>query len=561
MSSPLAGGARPAGPRLGVLVELRLRLFLARLRGRGGIAEGVARAVGLFVAGPAALAFAVALGAASYRLALRAPGWDPLAVSVSAGAMLFAVWNGWTLLGLAMGERDALGLSRMLLYPVAPGRLYALGLAASLLGDPVAIVGALSLLGALTGAGVARPGAWLFGLAALLAGFAVATVTLVALLQEVLARLAASRWRILLALAVVGGLGLLRAAASGREGGFEALLPVLRRARWLAYPAALAGEGAARLYRGEGAGAALLPAGLLLLSSAAAGALAYRLALGAARSGGDGGPSAVGGWAPSTPGERSSRAPRLSRWLGPLLELELRVLVRNPAARLSCVMVPAFVALFGGGLLRGTLPAGGAAASPVSRAVPLFVAVVYAQLSLQAFWLNPFGYDRGGARALFLAPVSPERILMAKNGAHLLLGLVVGALSIGAYAVVTGTPSVWALLSSAALALGLAPALLVTGNVVGTLAPRAVPAGIQRGAAVSPLAGLAGMAALSGAGLAFALPALAAVGWERPALVPLAWAGLAAAGWAGWFAALPAMGRLLQRRREALLEVVCGDEV
>ena len=41
----------------------------------------------------------------------------------------------------------------------------------------------------------------------------------------------------------------------------------------------------------------------------------------------------------------------------------------------------------------------------VVRALPLLAFAVYTHLATQVFWLNAFGWDRGGARLLFLAPL------------------------------------------------------------------------------------------------------------------------------------------------------------
>ncbi|HEY5675698.1 MAG TPA: hypothetical protein VIR81_02870, partial [Myxococcales bacterium] len=196
-------GASASGPRLRDLAELRFLLAWRRLKGRGGVAEGVAQFLLFALAVPGSLVFASLVGLGSYRAARAGGG---LQSSVTVGAILFGLWQTWTMVGLAVSERDALDLRRLLAYPVPPGRLYALGLATGLVGDPFAVFWLVVLTGMLGGAAVARPGWWLVLLALLLAAFAAATVALVALAQEVLSRLARSRrWREAAVLAGVAG--------------------------------------------------------------------------------------------------------------------------------------------------------------------------------------------------------------------------------------------------------------------------------------------------------------------------------------------------------------------
>ena len=85
--------------------------------------------------------------------------------------------------------------------------------------------------------------------------------------------------------------------------------------------------------------------------------------------------------------------------------------------------------------------------------------------------------------------------------------------------------------------------------------------GAQRSGAVSPLAALAGMGIASGATLLFALPVMLALVLDRLWTVPVAWGALAGVGAIAWRLTLPAVGRLLARRREAVLAAVTGDEV
>lgn len=531
--------------RLGDLVELRLRLGWRRLRGRGGAAEGAAQLVLFALAVPAALVLSAALGLGSWRAA-RAGGGH---ASIALGAILFGLWQTWTAVGVTVNERDALDLRRMLAYPVAPGRVYALGLVASLVGDPFSLTWLLLLGGVVAGAAVARPGAWLLLLALALLLFAAATVALVALLQELLARLARRRFarEIALAAGLAGWLALALSGARG-AGAVRTAFPALARLRWILYPPALAHAAVTRLFAGE-PDRALPWLGLLAVAAVTTGWAAYRVALEAARTGGE----AV------LPQPRRTRpaAALFPERLGPLFEKEVRQLARHPAVRVFALALPALAALVG---WKAPVRLGGDLA-PLSQALPLFFLALYVHLGLQAFWVNPLAWERGGARAFYLAPVAPGDVLAAKNLALLACTTLVFLASETAHAAAAGWPEPWAVAGALALELGLAPVLYGLGNLVGVLWPRAAPVGAQRSGAVSPLAALAGMGIASGATLLFALPVMLALVLDRLWTVPVAWGVLAGAGAIAWRLTLPAVGRLLARRREAVLAAVTGDEV
>jgi len=527
---------------LSALAELRFLLVRRRLRGKGGVAEGVAK-VGLFaVAMPAAAAMAVGLGMATFQ-ALR--GGGGLWATVPVTGVFFGIWQAWTATALALGERDAVDLRRYLLYPLPPARVYALGLASGIAGDPFGAFWLVLLAGAFAGAALGRPGLWLLPLAALLATFAVATVALVALLQELLARLA--RWRWARELLIVAGVAGWLALAAGIRASGPALLPFLRKAQWALFPAALAAAAGRDLFLGRVVEA--LPwLAALTAAAAATGWLAYRLALSTARSGGDEGrgSTARGG----------VRLPRLlPERLGPLFEKELRYLSRHPVARVAMVVVPGLAAVLAWKLA----PAIPAEAGEVVRALPLFGFALYVHLVLQIFWLNAFAWEGGGARTLFLAPVSPRAVLAAKNGAVALAAAGLFALGGAVYLAAGAAPPAWALLGAVALHLGLGPVLFGPGNLVSILNPRAATFALQRGAALPALSSLIGLAILSAAGALYGLPVLLALwldsGWSLVAM----WVAVGATAWLAWARTLPASGRLLGRRREALLAALSGD--
>ncbi len=532
------------GAGLRAIAELRFRLAVRRLRSRQGMADAIAQGLLYAIALPLGVAFAILVGTGSYRAARVGHGMQ---TTVAVTAILYGIWQTWTAVSLTVNERDTLDLRRLLPYPVHPGRVYALGLVASIIADPFAFFWLLLLAGMVGGAAVARPGSWIALLAVTAVAFAAATVALVALLQEALARLARRRhWRELAALgAIVAWLGVVAMTSAGPSA-LRTTWRVLRVLRWLPFPAAFATEATRSLFAAD-ALAAVPWIACLAAATVVSGALAYRIGLATARSGGEG--IAVN--------RASGRPPGWTEAVGPLLEKELLYLARHPAARIYFVVLPAIAALLG-----WKLPAGRAGElSELVRVLPLFAIAAYVHLALQMFWVNGLGWERGGARALFLAPIDPGRILAAKNGALATYTLALFAIAGGAYVATSGPPPAWAAAGAVLLAIGLAPFLYGAGNVVSIVMPRAAPLGLQRAGSISAVAAIAGMGITSATLALFAFPVLLATTLDRLWIVPAGWAILGAVGVVTWRATLPAAGRLLAHRKEAVLAAVSGDDL
>ncbi len=536
-----------AGRALAAVIELRVCLFWRRLRGSGGLAEGIATAALFLVAIPMSLVFAALVGAGSYRAARAGTGPQ---VQVAVASVFFGLWQAWTAVSLSLNDRDGLDLRRFLVYPVPPGRIYFFGLASGIVGDPMAVFWLVLLCGQFVGAALGRPGTWLLALAVAIALFAVATVLLVALLQELLARLLSHRRvrELTIAAAALAIPILLLAAASGPGGAHDAVRLALRM-RWIFFPPALSAAAASHFYSGDLAGGLPFLA-LLALAATVTGWAAFRLALAGAMSGGEGAVAAP-------PPRRSGAGWRLGRGrFAALVEKEAKYLLRHPLARVYALILPAFAAL----IAWKVAPAIPAEAGDVVRALPLLGFVLYDHLVLQIFWLNGFGWERGGMRAYCLAPLSLEDVLAAKNLTLYVFSLGVLAASAAVMLAVGGSPPAWALAAAVTLHAALAPVLYGLGNLVAIVNPRAAPFGVQRGGSLPNLSGLAGMAILSGACSVLALPVLVALRFEAPWLVPASWAAAGLVGLMVYRRTLPAAAELLERRREQVLSVVCGDD-
>jgi ABC-2 type transport system permease protein len=491
---------------------------------------------------PVGLVFGALAGLGAFHVVRVRAG---LQAEIGTAALFFGIWQTWTVVGLSLADRDLLDLRRFLVYPIPTGRVYAYGLAASVVGDPFALFWSLILLGAFVGAGVARPGAWLVLLALVFLAFAAGVVTLLALLQEGLAR--ALRSRLARSVAVAGvyvGIGLALTWAS--RAGLARVSALARSAaglRWIVFPPALATRAARELYAGEAARA--LP-WLFALGACAtlAGWVAFRLALAGARGGGEatarGGGVGQAGW-------------RLPGRLAPLLEKELKYLLRHPLVGVLILVLPGVAGVVGLIPVRKL-------SGDLERGFMLVGFALYVHLATQAFWLNALGWDRGGVRTWFLAPVPLADVLLAKNRAMFLLGAALFAVSAAAMVAAGGAPAPWALAAAVALHLGIAPWYLTAGNFVSILNPRTGIHSVQRGGRLPPASALAGMAIVSAGAALFGGPVLLAVRLEAPWAMAVAWVALGLVGVAVHRATLPPLARLLYRRREAVLAAVAGDE-
>jgi ABC-2 type transport system permease protein len=529
---------------LAAVAELRFRLLVRRLRSRGGTAEGVARVVLYAMAVPLALVFAGLVSAGSYRAARAGTG---LQATVAVTSLFFGLWQAWTAVSLMVAEREGLDLKRFLAYPLPLGRIWVFGLVGAILGDPFALFWLVLLGGFVAGAAAARLGPWLLLLSLDVALFAIGTVALVALLQEVVTRALRLRWirELGILLGLVGWLVLV--STSGLGG--RAALAALARLQWIFWTPALAAAAGRSLFAGR-ALEALPYLAAQAVTALAAGWVAWRMALASARAGGELRPPRTG-----AAGKRGR-----SLWpagLGPVFEQHLKYLVRHPIPRVSAVVLPALATF----VVLKAVPRIPPDAGNVLQALPLFGLAALSFLMTQELWLNAFGLDRAGARALFLAPLDPAALLRAKNAASAACAMGLFLLGAVAYLWAGGWPPAWALAGVVVLELALAPLYLGLGNLVSVLNPRSSTFSYQRGRSMSPLSTLAGMAIFSaGTGL-MAAPALLAVWLDEPWVLTAGWAGTGLLAWIAYRATLPRVGRLLQARREQVLASVCEDDL
>ena len=537
---------------LAAFTELRLRLTWRRLLGRRGVGELVAKVIAYLLLLPIGLVAAIGIGAGAYHASrgLRGGGVQG---DIQVTAMFLGIWQAWTAASLAMQEQESLDLRRYLVYPLRPGMLWLHGQLAGLLGDPFALFWCVLLGGGFVGAALGRFGGWLLLLALLFLLFVLATAAWLALIQEMGARvLRRARLKSLLfaalyvalaaAVAVVAGLG--KHQPSLRDS-----LRVFEWIQWIGWPGAMAAGAGRRLFHGDLV-AALPWMAALAATTGLAGWASFRLALSEARDGGGAGTSTKGQGLGAVLGRI---------WPGPggaLLEREVTFLSRHPLPLVLSIILPAVAGLIAW-KLQPYIPAD---SGEVVRALPILGVALYVHLSTQTFWLNGFGWERGGARLYFLAPVRLEAVLVAKNLSVASLALGIELVSVALMVVAGGWPPGWALAGTLALHLGAAPWFFALGNAVAILNPRVAPLTLQRSGTLPALSALAGMVIFSAVAALFALPVLLALKLDLGWLLPPAWILLGLAGGLLWWRSLPLASRLLLARREELLAAVTGDE-
>lgn len=175
--------------------------------------------------------------------------------------------------------------------------------------------------------------------------------------------------------------------------------------------------------------------------------------------------------------------------LAALVGKELRYILRSPRFRFLFLMGCSFgVVVWLPFALRRSAEGGGSA---LQTSFLAFLSLYALMLLGQATFLNSFGFDRSAARYFFWMPVSPRRILGAKN---LVAGLAVGfqVLVLAAICRILGVPvGPWQVLEALAVAAIGALYLAAAGNLTSVLFAAGVsPERVSRAAAGRGIQGL-----------------------------------------------------------------------
>jgi len=427
--------------QLFALVWLKWTLLRNSLRSRRAVAGRVAALLGLLAGLALSLALAAGVGAGAYFLAASVAGRPPGEGRSQAAAyvvllFIFTVaFTMWALMPVALGGGSRFEPSRMLLYPVSLGKLFAFDFLSDLTSlTSVFVIPSIVALG--VGVGLGR-GSLAAGLAvsACAVAFGLSLSKLLSL--GVGALMHARRTRGETVVALVGTALGLAGASFGMTGGLMGrLMPVLERhpaylegARWTP-----PGAAAYALSRGLFAGdAGALAVSLLTLAAYAAVCvlLAYRVARRTALGGGGGGAKKK-----SRPREARGEAyagwqlPLASPQFSALFEKEIRYALRNAQLRVIALMAVGLTVLLRVG------PAGSVAGrawglgSPYAEGAGTVFGVIYAFMLVSPLSTNLFGYDGSGMRSVVLSPVSRRTVLLAKNAAVTLVALLLVAVGV-----------------------------------------------------------------------------------------------------------------------------------
>src|SRR5215207_4972275 len=566
--------------QLFALVWLKWTLMRNSLRSRRAVAGRVAAALGVLAGLGLSLAAATGVGAGAYFISSHSGRGGVGSRELSAGfAVLLFIFTFlflmWALMPVALGGGSRFEPSRMLLYPVSLGRLFAFDFLSDLTSlTSVFVVPSLCAL--CVGVGLGRGN--------LAAGLAVAFVSVAfglslskLLSAGVGALIQARRTRGETLVALLGSvLGLLGAAFGMTGGMMKQLMPLVERhpgflegARWTP-PGAAADALARGLFAGDPAS---LVISTLTLAAYAVGCLllAYRVArrtaLGAGGGGGGGvkraAPAAAAAGATSA-ARGAGRAAGYAGWQLPfvspqfsaLFEKEVRYAMRNAQLRVIALMAVALTMLLRMG------PAGASGRriwgtfTPYAEGAGTVFSVIYIFMLVSPVSTNLFGYDGSGMRALVLSPASRRTMLLAKNAVVTLIALLLVAVGVGVGGFVIGDLSAPVLLFALLTFVTTAALFAPFGNWLSVQFPKRVQFGKRMNRS-----GVAGLLLVP---LFFVLllpPAASVVaahfaGSHVVKYVILAAFALLSVGL--YALTLPRQGRSLERRELEILEAVTG---
>ncbi|MBV9927940.1 MAG: hypothetical protein JOZ96_23170 [Acidobacteria bacterium] len=549
--------------QLFALVWLKWTLVRNSLRSRRAAAGRVAAALGVVAGLTLSVAAAVGVGAGAYFVSAHAGKGSFDARQLSAGfAVLLFVFTTlflmWALMPLALGGGSRFEPSRMLLYPIPLGRLFAFDFLSDLTSLTSVFV-VPSLVALCVGVGIGR--------GSLAAGLLVAFVSVAfglsfskLLSVGVGALMKSRRTRGEAALAVVG-------AALGLTGVLMGqLMPYIERhadsLAWTGWtPPGAAAEALARgLFAGDARALALSTLTLgtyafvcLLLSYR----VARRTALGV--SGGKAKPKEVKAAATRegrAEGYAGWRLPFVSQEFSAVFEKEVRYALRNAQLRVIAVMAVALTVVLrlGPAGARSSRLWGGI--TPYAEGAGAVFSVVYIFMLVSPLSTNLFGYDGAGMRALVLSPVSRRTMLLAKNAAVTLISLLLVAAGVGLGGFflgdLNGRALVFALLTFVTSAALFAP----FGNWLSLQFPKRVQFGKRMNRS-----GVAGLLLVPLFFLLLVPPAVSVAAAHFAASLAVKYVILAAFALlsVGLYAlSLPVQGRQLERRELEILEAVTG---
>ncbi|HEX8500428.1 MAG TPA: hypothetical protein VF659_07560 [Pyrinomonadaceae bacterium] len=553
--------------QLFALVWLKWRLLRNSLRSRKAVAGRVAAALGLVAGLALSLAVALGVGAGAYFLSAQAARGGAVAartVSAAYVVLLFVftlAFVMWALMPVALGGGSRFEPSRMLLYPVSLGKLFAFDFLSDLTSlTTLFVMPSLLALGA--GVGLGRGSLWAgLAVSCVAVAFGLSASKLVSLGVGALMRARRTRGETVLAL--LGALLGMTGALMGQ------LFPLLERhsarlefARWT--PPGAAAYGLARgLFAGE---RGALAVSLLVLGAYAGGCvlLAYRVARRTALGVGGGGRAKKRSAQPAAGAAARGglyagwQLPLASPQFSALFEKEVRYALRNAQLRVIAVMAVGLTVVMRMG------PAGVSSrrmwgtVTPYAEGAGAVFSVVYIFMLVSPLSTNLFGYDGAGMRSLVLSPVSRRTILLAKNAAVTSVALLLVSAGVFAGGLILGDLGPRTLLFAVLAFVTTAALFTPVGNWLSLQFPKRVQFGKRMNRS-----GVAGLLLVPVFFLMLLPPAAAVAAGHFAASHAVKYVILAAFALlsVGLYAVLlPLQGRSLERRELEVLEAVTGRD-
>ena len=535
-----------------LVAGLRWRLLSNSLRKKNSRLD----LLGLIIAGLFSSLFVVGLCFAFYAGAYTfLSGGRPVWIAL----LFWAIFLWWQLFPiLAAGFGASFEFRNLLRFPLSLGAFYLIGLAYGL-ADFGSIAALFWLLSMTIGAAVAQP-AVLPAMLLIVALFILMNATLERLVGSWLERLLARRRtrELLFALFVLSMVSLqFIAPALDRYGNaarpwVSRLLPYL-----LPLPPFLASRAISAAVGGNFEGILVGAAGLafyLLLFSAL---LWQRFAAQYRGEELSETPAPVQ-FAARTKSIQQVEQPEALRLLSPqvaaVLRKEFRYLTRNGFAFLMLLMPPLLVLFFSSqfaGLRTAATPRG------ISPDFFFPGMMAYVILILMTPSYNCFAYEGKGIQSYYMAPLRFREVFLGKN--LLLISVLALEIALSMLFLVfrVGLPSAPIFVATLAAIVFAVTGQLSIANWSSLSFPRKLEFGQMRGQRQS------GMAVLLTFGVQFVLGAISALilftgRWTgNPWLPAEAFAGLAAAALAGYFASLDALSQLAEKKKETLTEALC----
>jgi ABC-2 type transport system permease protein len=554
------------------LVWLKWTLFRNSMRSRRAVAGRVAAGLGMLAGLTLSLIVAVSIGIGAYFLSAHPPAGVEGAGELQARAgfvvLLFVftiAFVMWALMPLALGGGNRFEPSKMLLYPVSLGKLFAFDFVSDLTSlTSVFIVPSLVAVG--VGVGLGR-GSLAAGLAVSACAVAFGLSFSKLLSVGIGALMKTRRTRGEMVLALLGAVLGLTGALMGQ------LMPLLERysaylegARWTP-PGAAAYALARGLFAGD---AAALVVSLVTLAAYATGCalLAYviarRTALGSGGGGGRGAKRAASEASVPAAHHVAGREEAYAGWQLPLVspqfsaivEKELRYALRNAQLRVIALMAVGLTIVLRMG------PAGSGSrrmwgtVTPYAEGAGAVFSVLYIFMLVSPISTNLFGYDGAGMRSLVLSPVSRRTILVAKNAAVTLIALVLVTAGVFAGGLVFGDLTPRTLLFAALAFVTTAGLFAPFGNWLSLQFPKRIQFGKRMNRS-----GVAGLLLVPFFFLLLVPPAASVAAAHFAASHVVKYVILAAFALLaiGFYALMvPLQGRSLERRELEVLEAVTG---